>query len=131
MSLACLLVLSFFGPALDHHFAERHYNHTHIYLALPDAHHSHPYERPHPHSYDPGEHCDIESPLGGPGTNGIVYLASHDGTGQETAKSFGPATRLALMFPYLGDNSFFSKPGQVTGIFQEAFVAPPKKPPTG
>ena len=131
ISLTWLLVLPFFGPALDHHFAERHHNHTHIYLADPDARHPHPYESPHSHSYGPGENGHMEPPLSEPGTNGIVYLASYQAMEQETATPFGPDTKLALMFPHLGDNSFFSNPGQVAGIFQEEFVAPPKKPPKG
>ena len=43
-SLVSLLFPPFFGPLLDHHFAERRPDHAHVYLGPVVADHVHPYE---------------------------------------------------------------------------------------
>ena len=58
------------GPLLDHHYAERLPNHTHLYLGTANYDHVHPFEvQGHVHYYE-----DETSP------GGIVYLASYDGS---------------------------------------------------
>ena len=58
------------GPLLDHYYAERLPNHTHLYLGPGDPGHVHPFEvQGHSH-YHP-----FDAP-----TDGIVYLASYDGS---------------------------------------------------
>ena len=58
------------GPLLDHHYAERLPNHTHLYFGQADYDHVHPFEmQDHFHYYE-----DEASP------DGIVYLASYDGS---------------------------------------------------
>ena len=46
---AALLIFSALGPALDHHFAERHPDHSHMYLGTVGPDHSHPFEHSHIH----------------------------------------------------------------------------------
>ena len=39
-----LLLVPALGPQLDHHFAERRPDHSHVYLGAPSPEHSHPFE---------------------------------------------------------------------------------------
>ncbi|MEE3015154.1 MAG: hypothetical protein VX505_13490, partial [Chloroflexota bacterium] len=74
LSIAAAIVLVFLGPLMDHHFAERQHNHSHIYLTGSVAEHKHPeghpFEIPHSHS-----NTDRQ----GTGHHGIIYQTSNDG----------------------------------------------------
>ena len=125
------LLLSLFGPVLDHHYAERQPEHGHIYLVRVVPDHIHPYEAPHAHFYT--QVADGETsgyaPLSDKVSNDIVYLTSYNGMGQVFPQLTVPSIHLALNFPEPEDNHFaFDTPGDDT-LFQEAFIAPPKKPP--
>ena len=107
-------------------------NHEHIYLEqiVPD--HVPPYEALHTHFYT--QETDGETsgyaPLSDKISNSIVYLSSHDGMGQISISLTVPSIYLApsllepednlSTFDILGDDS----------LFQEVFIAPPKKPST-
>ena len=62
-----ILLLPSLGPSLDHHFAERRHDHSHLYLSTIDRAHSHPYESFHAEHQSPELSAEI------------VYLSSHQG----------------------------------------------------
>jgi hypothetical protein len=78
------LILPFFGPMLDHHFAERQYNHQHLYFGTKDTDHVHFYDLPYPHSHTHNTPALSQ----GNGTenttsaNDVISLASHEEVGQ-------------------------------------------------
>ena len=84
------------GPLLDHHYAERLPNHTHLYFGQADYDHVHPFEMQDHFHYYPDE-----AP-----PDGIVYLASYDGSSpvmidatvhaiqQSSRRLWGPTTIL-------------------------------------
>ena len=123
LSIAAAIVSVFLGPLMDHHFAERQHNHSHIYLTGSVAEHmhpeGHPFEIPHSHS-----NTDRQ----GTGHHGIIYQTSNDGlhdSGTGSVIAFVDKSSL----PLAGD---YSSPDALTNsesILAEAFVAPPKKPP--
>ncbi len=125
------LFLSFFGPVLDHHYAERQPEREHIYLGrvIPD--HVHPYEMLH--TYFHTQVADGEAsgyaPLSNKVSNDTVYLTSYDGMGQVFTQLTVPSIHLALNSPDLeGDSFAFGTPEDDT-LPQDAFIVPPKKPP--
>ena len=125
------LLLSFCGPALDHHYAERQSNHVHIYLGHVIPNHVHPYEASHAHFYTQVADGKASgyAPLSDKVSNDIVYLSSYDGVGQVFTPLTVPSIHLTLHFPEPGDNHFtFGAAGDDT-LYQEAFIAPPKKSP--
>ena len=128
---ACALLLSFSGPLLDHHFAERQHDHVHIYLgpAAPD--HAHPYEVSHVHSHvhDASDVATGSSPSGHPAPGDIVFLTSHDAVGQDFAPVTAPVIQGAAVFPDLGDGGSVFSLAHSNAVPPEAFVPPPKKPP--
>ena len=107
------------GPLLDHHYAERLPNHTHLYLGGADYPHVHPFEvQGHVHYYPENTPRD-----------GIVYLASYDGSSpvmidatvhavQQNPQNVGPEDDLA---------GYGLSPD--TPIPEDAILAVPKRPP--
>lgn len=92
-----LLVASFFGPVLDHHFTERLPQHEHVYLgdATPD--HAHPFETQHSHN----EALDEAAPHEHAGAPDItVYLAPDDESGPNSNNAgFALTSRLIAQVP--------------------------------
>ena len=130
VSLAWVLVWALLGPSFDHHFAERQLDHAHAYSAQLDVDHSHPYQSPHPH--DASNQGSAPSKIvrdtreGG----GIVYLSTYRGSGHLIESSLSLAYKSAAIFPYLGNSFIFLRTLPESNDLKEAFVAPPKKPPT-
>ena len=123
LSITAAIVLVFLGPAVDHHFAERQHNHSHIYLTGSIAEHKHPeghpFEIPHSHS-----NTDRQ----GTGHHGIIYQTSNDGlhdSGTGSLIAFVDKSSLPLPGDYSPSNALTNS----ESILAEAFVAPPKKPP--
>ena len=132
--LASLLVvfslsLSWFGPMLDHHFAERHPGHRHIYLGAAAGAHSHSYEGVHSHdSRELLRAMTGDAPTGD--SSGVVVLSPSDGIGHGAAQLIVPATvdtlrsgadeNGGLLTPRLPGDS------RPTG----ASVSPPTRPPS-
>jgi hypothetical protein len=123
--------MPFFGPVLDHHFAERQYNHQHIYLGSAGAKHTHFYDlRPlHSHTHNTpvvphsnGSESD-ESP------NEVVYLTSQDGIEQSAPSFTIPALQVDFVFPDLGNHHFLLSPTGQDNLPPEIFIPPPKRPP--
>ena len=68
-----VLLLSSLGPMIDHHFAERHPAHGHLFLYAAGEDHTHPFEYSHIH-YD-----ELYAPA--PGDENIIFFAPYDGSG--------------------------------------------------
>ena len=126
-----LLLLSFLGPLLGHHYAERQPNHTHIYLGrvIPD--HVHPYEVLHTHFHtqvadgDTSDYASLSDKI----PNDIVYLASHNEVGEVFTQLPVPSIHLVLNVPDLEGDSFAFATTENNTLPQDAFIAPLKKPP--
>ncbi|MBM3925218.1 MAG: hypothetical protein FJ320_04415 [SAR202 cluster bacterium] len=75
-SIAASLILTSFGPALDHHFPERNPFHLHLYphTSSPPSSHSHPYQAPHSHTAH-----SHDSPESNAFSSETVYLSPSDG----------------------------------------------------
>ena len=123
LSITAAIVLVFLGPAVDHHFAERQHNHSHIYLTISAAEHghteSHPFEEPHIHS---------STETGVDAHHGIIYLTSNDGLSDS-----GTGSGIAFItdpFPQIHGDYYSPNAQTASGsIICKAFVTPPKKPP--
>lgn len=118
------LALSSLGPMLDHHFAERHPGHRHLYLGAALPGHSHGYERSHVHygawMYGPAA---AGSPSGG-----IVFVMPNDGAGHGAADIAAPLVTHTLRLGGEGGGHILnSAPSDdtLTGIS----VAPSRRPP--
>ena len=117
------LFLPFFGPVLDHHFAERQYSHAHIYFGPSGVDHGHRYEEPHMHSLHEAVGGVVVFPsLADTTPDDIVYLTSADGIGRQFAAPFVPATQSATIFP--DPDSFILAFAHHDNILHGAFVAP-------
>ena len=82
-----ILLLPSLGPSLDHHFAERHHDHIHIYFSTVNHAHSHPYELFHTDH----QRADV-SP-------GIAYLAKFQGDVESLGHQGLPHEYLGYVFP--------------------------------
>mgnify|MGYP001177303948 FL=1 len=122
-SIAAAVVLGFIGPAVDHHFAERQHNHSHIYLTVSAAEHGHailhPFEEPHSHVT-----ADTEAT----GHHGVLYQTSDDVLGDSGT---GP------VIAFIEDSTSPIRSGDFLPNSQadsgrslhETFMAPLKRPP--
>ena len=127
-SLAGLLLLPFFGPMLDHHFAERRPDHAHVYLGPVAANHVHPYEVSAHYHHHP------EGPAAGgaghnPPSDGIVYLTSHDGIGTGLIELTVPGMRDNAVFPDPEEYRTALRIPRSDTIPQDVVTSPPRKPP--
>jgi hypothetical protein len=125
--LALLMVLTSFGAALDHHFAERQPGHQHIYLGPAIPEHDHLYRQHHQHLPDGHEHGAV--PSQGVPSGGIIYLTSSDGLAQISVTVLAPAMTPAMEFPGAGDSPLNPAAAEGHRALQEAAIAVPKKPP--
>ena len=122
------LALSWAGPMLDHHFAERHPAHQHIYLGTATSEHSHDYGAIHIHSVTSMMQLSTGQPSGGL-DDGIVFVVPIGGSGQGVAD---------LAAPMISESPRFGI-GDGTGILGHHFgsdsilpgtsIAPPVRPP--
>ena len=125
------LFMPFFGPILDHHFAERQYNHQHIYFGSASAEHTHFYDFPDPNSHT---HNMPVIPAGSASEshespNEVVYLTFQDGMGQSAPSFTIPALQVGFVFPDLGNLHFLLSPTGQDSLPPEIFIPPPKRPP--
>jgi hypothetical protein len=131
MGLALLvLFLPTVGPLLDQHFAERYFNHAHLYLGSPRPHHLHFYQELHARLYGPGA-VPISSDNSTRGSgDGIVYLTSYDGAGSGGAYiSLSQSQSASLALPGPDENGLLLGFSGAVRVPPEAFVPPPDKPP--
>lgn len=123
------LLLPFFGPAIDHHFAERQHDHGHVYLGLAVTDHSHPYEGEHIHQIDTdvAHSAAAVSLSGNEAPDDIVYLTSYRGFGQQSASSLAAPVRSAIIFP--DNDPFLFAIAHRDHILLGVSVAPLESPP--
>ena len=126
---ALLLLLYSVGPVLDHHFAERQPDHTHIYLGTTLPRHVHPYEEPHSHSQEATTSTSHNAASGSNTPQDMVCLTSYDGIGQTLTSPTEAPLHLAIVFPDPGNDQFAVSTAGNDRIPPEAFIAPPKRPP--
>ena len=121
--IAAAVALGFIGPAVDHHFAERQHNHSHIYLTVSAAEHGHailhPFEEPHSHV-----NADTEAT----GHHGVLYQTSNEVLGDS-----GTGPIIAFIkdsTPPVRSNDFLPNTQADSGRnLHETFTAPLKRPP--
>ena len=106
------------GPLLDHHYAERLPNHTHLYLGAAEYGHVHPFEvQDHVHYYPDDAPSD-----------GIVYLASYDASSPVMIDATIHATQQAPPF-VAPDDAVAYDISSDSLIPDDAILAVPKRPP--
>ena len=115
-----VLLASALGPMLDHHFAERHPAHGHLYMGAVGLDHSHPFENSHIH-YD-----ELYAPVSA--DDNVVFFAPYDGSGHPHSDV---ATPVVLSYPRFGDDQ---GPLLSDGAYKAAFlrgvtVSPLLQPP--
>lgn len=115
-----VLLLPSLGPLLDHHFAERHPAHGHIYLGAVGLEHSHPFERPHSH------HDGMYAPAAGEGN--VVFFAPYDGAGHSHD---GLAAAPVMPLLRFGDDAppLLRNAGDDGAALRGITVAPLRQPP--
>ena len=114
------LLMSALGPMLDHHFAERHPAHGHLYLGAVGPDHSHPFEHSHVH------YGEMYAPA--PGDESILFFAPYDGSGHAHADLAVPA--VAPSPQYSDDGSPMLDSGSHDAAFMQGItVAPLRQPP--
>jgi len=110
---------------MDHHFAERHHNHSHIYIGPPDIDHIHPYQDNHSHRL--AYRADDSNPPSGSNLLiNTVFLAPLDGMGQD---SLAPPTPAAQPMNSIPEQGILLAWPQSDGPLKEAYVPPLKRPP--
>ena len=77
------LLFPVFGPMLEHHFAERQFEHVHIYTGPTVPEHVHPYETPHSHSlrrhtHDKADDVLVDSSSKSAPSRDILYFTSQE-----------------------------------------------------
>ena len=106
------------GPLLDHHYAERLPNHTHLYFGQADYDHVHPFEMQDHYHYYPDEIPP----------DGIVFLASYDGSSPVMIDATVHAVQQSSPFVGPDDAAAYGiSPDSL--IPEDAFLVVPKKPP--
>ena len=123
-SLALLAVVALLasavGPMLDHHFAERHPAHGHLYFGAVGPEHSHPFQHPHIH-YD-----EMYAP--DPSNGSIVFFAPYDASGHAHADFAVPA---AMPYPRYADDGgpLLGSGGDNAARLRGLTVPPLRQPP--
>lgn len=126
------LLLPFLGPVADHHFAERHPAHQHLYLGAAVPEHQHRYQAAHRHhhplNHKPGHHQPGDYRISGPDAPSVAFLAPADGGVPVAADIVSAAAWPPLLFG--GDDG--ARPGfgdAPTAVLQGVGPAPPLRPP--
>ena len=122
------LVSPAFGPVMDHHFAERYHNHSHIYIGLPDVDHIHTYQDNHSHRLA-SRRDDSNPPSGSSLPTDTVFLTPLDVMGQDAQAPLTPAAQPMNPFLFQGDSSVLEAWPQNDGPLKEAYIPPLKRPP--
>ena len=124
--VAYALFIPFFGPLMDHHFAERQLNHAHVYLGEVNQDHLHPFEAAHNHSSAGHDHQAASRDTA---PDDIVYLTSNDGLSQGVPQITTASAHVAAQFPNPEEhNSTLNTPEDAVH-YDDALLALPKKPP--
>ena len=122
------LAMSWMGPMLDHHFAERHPGHQHIYLGTVSPDHSHDYEAFHSHSTFLLLQLTAEWPTAGP-ADGIVFVAPDGGLAKGVADVTVPVHSQSLRADFGDSTGALGRHLHVESILPGATIVPPTLPP--
>ena len=125
IAAACALFLPFFGSFLDHHFADRHQGHGHIYIGGQPFEHLHPFETIHGHSeviVDSGGSDATES------ESGIIFLPP-DEEGATWSSGFSLTPALLTILTALIIPPMLTLVLQVGQTAFRAFIPAPEPPP--
>ena len=126
------LLLPFLGPVVDHHFAERHPAHQHIYLGAAVPEHQHSYQAAHRHHHHPmpprpGDSRQNDHRSGGPTAPAVAFLSPADG-GVPVAADIAAAAGPPPLFG--GDDGARSGFGYAPdAVLQGVGPPPPLRPP--
>ena len=113
---------------LDHHFAERHPGHQHIYLGVANPEHSHDF-RPF-HSHDgPGALLNATGHNPANASDGIVFVVPGSGSAHTIADITMPATAQFTRFGVEGGTGLLGHHLRREAAPPDASVAPPTLPP--
>ena len=124
LALAAAVVFVFLGPAIDHHFAERQYGHSHLYLTPSSASDGHPGLHPFEES-----HSHTELAVEDTERNGILYQTSNDGLGETGSPSVAAVFDDGLGYPLHLRDSLSHAVAADEGGYVAAYAAIPKRPP--
>ena len=122
------LALSWMGPMLDHHFAERHPGHQHIYLSGANPEHSHDFQPFHSHS-GPGSLllAAEDTPANTP--DGILFVVPASGSAHSVADITMPASGQSIGFGVAGGTGLLGHHLRRETAPPGASIAPPTLPP--
>lgn len=113
---------------LDHHFAERHPGHQHIYLGTANPEHSHDY-RPF-HSHDGlGALLKAPGPAPANASDGIVFVVPANGSAHSVADITMPASAQSIGFGVEDGTGLLGHHIGREAAPSGASVAPPTLPP--
>ena len=126
--VALSLVLLSFGPTLDHHFAERHPGHQHIYLGPATPDHSHTFERYHGHDRSQLLR-QLMQPTEDISTVGMLIVTPNDGAGQGPVDVAVPLALHGLPFGAYDGAGIVRPSSDLSYNLSGTNVSPPKRPP--
>ena len=122
------LALSWMGPMIDHHFAERHPGHQHIYLGAANPEHSHDY-RPF-HSHNGLSALLMAAERTPPNTSDdILFVVPASGSAHSVADITIPASTQSISFGVAGGTGLLGHHLRREAAPPGASIAPPTLPP--
>ena len=113
---------------LDHHFAERHPGHQHIYLGVADPEHSHDYRPFHSHNR-PGALLMAAGHTLANTSDGIVFVVPASGSAHSVADITMPASPQSIGFGVAGGTGLLGHHISRDATPRGTSVAPPTLPP--
>jgi hypothetical protein len=122
------LALSSLGPMIDHHFAERHPGHLHLFFSPADVTHSHNFDRSHDH-YASWMYGSILGQTARAKADGISFFLPNDGIGYGTVDLTIPFVVRPISFSGDAAAGILESAGVAYAIPNSATVAPPRRPP--
>ena len=113
---------------LDHHFAERHPGHQHIYLGAANPEHSHDFRQFHSHSRL-GALLMAAGDVPANTSDGIVFVLPADGSAHSVADIMMSANAQSIRFDVEGGTGLLGHQLRREAAPPGASVAPPTLPP--
>ena len=126
--MVAALALSSLGPMIDHHYAERHPGHGHLFFGAADVSHSHDFDGSHDH-YGAWMYYPAQGKSTGAQSPGIAYFMPLDGSGSSSADIASPVVKKSLLLAGGDDTGLLAPASGVTASLTGATVSPLKRPP--
>ena len=127
LALVVALALLTLGPMFDHHFAERHPGHHHLYLGPAPDEHDHGFAQYHTHrALWLTTSAALEAD--GPEEAGAVYFSPSDGTAARAVHLTLPLFAPSLIL-YGDDARILPTTSATSAVLSGTTIAPPKRPP--